>query len=417
MKHQFFHFLLTKTATGMAKYQLVTPLLLSLLLLALIKSSTADGIAIYWGQSGNEGTLAQTCASGRYSYVIISFLNKFGNGRTPSLNLASHCNPSTRGCTVLSLVIRSCQRRGIKVLLSVGGGIGSYSLASTADARKVANYLWNNFLGGSSNSRPFGSVVLDGIDFDIELGSTKHWDDLARFLSAFSTSRRKVYLSAAPQCPFPDKFLGVALNASLFDYVWVQFYNNAPCQYSGGNISKLIRSWNIWTSKIKKGKIFLGLPAAPAAAGSGYIPPGVLISRILPVIKRSNKYGGVMLWSKYYDRTYSRSIKPHVWPSLAWSNPWPKGFSNKVYAELKNKVKYHVYMVLISLYITDLKSLVRDGCCSPCWFCCYLLFKEIRDRATYHVDFSYYPIFCMLHWYLVNYLYLFNPRFHKGLIV
>uniref|UniRef100_A0A5B7AYG1 chitinase n=1 Tax=Davidia involucrata TaxID=16924 RepID=A0A5B7AYG1_DAVIN len=155
------------------------PLLLSLLFLALAQTSLTGGIAIYWGQNGNEGTLAQTCATGKYSYVNIAFLNKFGNGRTPEINLAGHCNPAANGCTTVSDGIRSCQKQGIKVMLSIGGGVGSYSLASKADASNVATYLWNNFLGGRSSSRPLGDAVLDGIDFDIELGSTKHWDDLA----------------------------------------------------------------------------------------------------------------------------------------------------------------------------------------------------------------------------------------------
>ncbi|KAJ9139810.1 hypothetical protein P3X46_030508 [Hevea brasiliensis] len=199
-------------------------------------------------------------------------------------------------------------------MLSLGGGIGSYTLASQADAKNVADYLWNNFLGGKSSSRPLGDAVLDGIDFDIEHGSTLYWDDLARYLSAYSKQGKKVYLTAAPQCPFPDRYLGTALNTGLFDYVWVQFYNNPPCQYSSGNINNIINSWNRWTTSINAGKIFLGLPAAPEAAGSGYVPPDVLISQILPEIKKSPEYGGVMLWSKFYDdkNGYSSSILESV---------------------------------------------------------------------------------------------------------
>lgn len=277
---------------------------------ASIQPSHGGGIAIYWGQNGNEGTLAQTCATGKYSFVNIAFLNKFGNGQTPQINLAGHCVPALKTCTVVSDGIRSCQSRGIKVMLSIGGGVGTYSLSSTVDAKNVADYLWNNFLGGKSFSRPLGDAVLDGIDFDIELGSTRYWDDLARYLKGYSKLERPVYLTAAPQCPFPDRFLGNALETGLFDYVWVQFYNNAPCQYSSGDISRLVSSWNRWTTSIRAGRIFLGLPAAPQAAGSGYIPPQVLTSEILPVIQKSPKYGGVMLWSKYFDdkNGYSSAI-------------------------------------------------------------------------------------------------------------
>jgi hypothetical protein len=49
------------------------------------------------------------------------------------------------------------------VLLSIDGGDGSYGLSSEGDARQVAAYLWNNYLGGTSSSHPLGDAVLDGI--------------------------------------------------------------------------------------------------------------------------------------------------------------------------------------------------------------------------------------------------------------
>ncbi|KAI6707727.1 hypothetical protein NL676_010689 [Syzygium grande] len=121
--------------------------------------------------------------------------------RTPVTNLIGHCNPSSRGCTSLSFEIRSCQASGVKVMLSIGGGVGSYYLTSAEDARQVATYLWDKFLGGSSSSRPLGDAVFDGIDFDIEGGTNQLWDDLARYLSAYNSGGKKVCLTAAPQCP------------------------------------------------------------------------------------------------------------------------------------------------------------------------------------------------------------------------
>ncbi|KAG2376962.1 Hevamine-A Chitinase [Vigna angularis] len=289
----------------------------TLALLALASGSNGGSIAIYWGQNGNEGTLAETCATGNYEYAILAFLPTFGNGQTPMINLAGHCDPYSDGCTKLSSDIKSCQAKGIKVLLSLGGGAGSYSLASPQDARQVATYLWNNFLGGSSPSRPLGPAVLDGIDFDIEGGSNLYWDDLARYLKGYSNKGRKVYLTAAPQCPFPDMSNNIRcmpiIFAGLFDNVWVQFYNNPPCQFSS-EITNLEDAWKQWSSDIPANKIFLGLPASPAAAGSGFIDVDDLTSKVLPAIKDSSKYGGVMLWSRYYDGQsgYSSSIKTHV---------------------------------------------------------------------------------------------------------
>lgn len=306
------HIYLRNSYTEMASKSAASVAVLFCVLLALAVGSSAGGIAIYWGQNGNEGTLAETCATGNYKFVILAFLPVFGNGQTPQLNLAGHCDPSTNGCTGLSSDIKSCQAKGIKVILSIGGGAGSYYLTSAEDAKQVANYLWDNYLGGSSSSRPLGDAVLDGIDFDIEGGTNQHWDDLARYLSSYSIRGKKVYLTAAPQCPYPDAWIGGALKTGLFDYVWIQFYNNPPCQYSGG-ATNLEDAWKQWIT-IPAKRIFLGLPAAPDAAGSGFIPADDLTSKVLPSLKDSSKYGGVMLWSKYYDDQtgYSSSIKNDV---------------------------------------------------------------------------------------------------------
>ncbi|GLJ20995.1 hypothetical protein SUGI_0383760 [Cryptomeria japonica] len=257
---------------------------------ALVWSGASAGsISVYWGQNGNEATLADTCSSGNFGFVMLSFLTTFGNGQTPVL--AGHCDPSSGGCQSLSADISSCQSSGVKVFLSLGGR-----------HRKLFNRL--------------RAAVLDGIDFDIE-ATTDHWDDLAKAASALSTSSKKVYLSAAPQCPYPDTHLGTALQTGLFDYVWIQFYNNGQCEYASGDATTLVSYWNQWITSVTTVQtegFFLGLPASSAAAGSGFIPAATFISDVLPQIKTSSKYGGIMLWSKYDDEQtgYSSAIKASV---------------------------------------------------------------------------------------------------------
>ncbi|PHU04954.1 hypothetical protein BC332_25776 [Capsicum chinense] len=134
----------------------------------------------------------------------------------------------------------------------------------------------NNFLGGKSSSRPLGDAILDGIDFDIKGGTNKHWDNLAHFsLHTENTLRSLRSLSCVT-----------------------------------GDIGNLESEWKQWIS-IPAKRIFLGLPAAVAAAGSGFIPAYDLTKQVLPAIKGSAKYGGVTLWCKYYDDQtgYSVSIK------------------------------------------------------------------------------------------------------------
>lgn len=65
------------------------------------------------------------------------------------------------------------------MFLSLGGA--KATLVSTEDAKQVADYLWNNFLGGLSSSRPLWDVVLDGIDFDVTGATTTlYWDELTK---------------------------------------------------------------------------------------------------------------------------------------------------------------------------------------------------------------------------------------------
>ncbi|KAI3934170.1 hypothetical protein MKW92_043162 [Papaver armeniacum] len=216
-----------------------------LLMFMFVVGSNAGGTAIYWGKNENDGTLSETCSTDNYAFVILAFLPVFGNGKNLMLNLAGHCDPYSNGCVTLSDDIKSCQAKGIKVILSIGGASESY----------VATYLWSNFLGGKSSSRPLGSAVPEGIDFDIEGGAVS------------IMKGKKIYLTTASQWPFPDAWIGDALNTGVFDNVWVQFFNNPPCNYASSN----------WVTSIPATKIFLGLRAAPQAAGSGFIPSNELL--------------------------------------------------------------------------------------------------------------------------------------------
>ncbi|TKY58884.1 hydrolase [Spatholobus suberectus] len=282
-------------------------LLLLFLVLNLPHTTHSDDIAIYWGSNDGEGNLTETCATGLYSFVNIAFLAHFGNGQAPQVFLGKHCNLAGGNCSLVGRDIRNCQKQGIKVMLSIGGPSMSYSLASSEDAKNVSDYLWHNFLGGNLSSRPLGDAILDGIDFGLGGSlSTQHWEDLARYLK----SHKNVYLSGAPQCLFPDGTLGKALETGLFDYVWIQFYNNPLCQCNEGNVYDLLKAWKQWTTSLKAGTIFLGLPASPTAAVSGYVPPDLLISQILGTVRMSSNYGGMMLWSRYYDKEsgYSKTV-------------------------------------------------------------------------------------------------------------
>jgi len=156
-------------------------------------------------------------------------------------------------------------------------------------------------LGGTSDTRPFGAAVLDGIDLDIEGGTST---GLAAFVTQIRTlaegASKPYFITGAPQCPFPDAFLGSVIDAVGFDMIYVQFYNNfcELTEFSDPNDWNFA-TWDNWAKTASPNpdvKVFIGAPAAPLAAGSGYVDPATLTTIIQSTKAEFSSFGGVMLW-------------------------------------------------------------------------------------------------------------------------
>lgn len=195
----------------------------------------------------------------------------------------------------ITLDIKTCQSKGKKILLSIGGAAGAYGFSSDSQAKTFAQTLYDMFGGGDHKYHPFDDAVVDGFDFDIEGGGSTGYATLSKTLKSLSDD--KLLITAAPQCPFPDAMLGDALNNAVFDAVFVQFYNNY-CSPSGNSFN--FDSWDKWassTSKNKDVKVFLGLPGSSTAAGSGYLPFDQIKTAVASA-QKFDSYGGVMFWGK-----------------------------------------------------------------------------------------------------------------------
>lgn len=130
-----------------------------------------------------------------------------------------------------------------------------------------------------------------------------------------SDSSRQYYISGAPQCPYPDAYLGSTLDSAWFDFVFVQFYNNY-CSVSGGQFN--FDTWDNWaksTAVNKNVRVFLGLPGSTTAAGSGYVPFSTLQSTITSTGSQYSSFGGVMMWdtSQAYANT---EVSPNLAEAL-----------------------------------------------------------------------------------------------------
>ncbi|KAI0635538.1 glycoside hydrolase [Trametes polyzona] len=322
-----------------------------------------DNLAVYWGQdsSGDQKRLSFYCQDSTIDVFPIAFLYIFrGAGGEPVIDFANICNQWDQGtfpgtdlanCTIMAQDIKTCQAAGKLVTLSLGGATGQVGFSSDSQASSFADQVWNLFLGGESDIRPFGDAVLDGVDLDIESGTpahyaafvnrirsnageakfnattfalnatahantthanTTHSHDQEHGRANATTSHGKTndttvidvtnknkyyYITAAPQCPYPDAYIGAALNQAPFDAVYVQFYNNycgldQPSDYN-------FATWDNW-AKTKSAnpnvKVYIGAPGSSDSAGQGYVGVDTLSNYVSSAQAKYSSFGGVMLW-------------------------------------------------------------------------------------------------------------------------
>ncbi|KAJ2857505.1 Chitinase 2, partial [Coemansia asiatica] len=266
--------------------------------------SSSSNFVVYWGQSsaGSQKSLSDYCQDSTVDAIALAFLYQFPNTK---LDFSSACKTTFSGtnllhCPDIAADIKTCQAKGKIVLLSMGGAAGSYGFSSDAEAKTYADTMWDMFFGGSGSQRPFDDAVLDGVDLDVEGGSTTGY---AAFVTQLRThfasgGGKQYYVSAAPQCPFPDAMLGSTLDAAYFDMVFVQFYNNY-CGLDAYPQGFNYDAWDKWAktqSPNKDVKIYIGAPGSQSAAGRGYVDASTLNTIVNSVRGSYSTLGGVMTW-------------------------------------------------------------------------------------------------------------------------
>ncbi|KND91481.1 Endochitinase 33 [Tolypocladium ophioglossoides CBS 100239] len=301
-------------------------------LLALLPSALAGfnpgsskNIAVYWGQNSfGKGSgpdiqqnLAYYCANTDVSIIPLAFMNGISPPITNFASAGDKCTPFPKNGNLLRCPdieglfrndIKTCQTQyGKTIVLSLGGATYSQGgWSSTGAAESAAETVWSMFgpiQSGQNVDRPFGSAVVDGFDFDFESATNN--------LPAFGNRLRnlmngaggkKFYLTAAPQCVFPDAALGATLDAVPFDFLMIQFYNNW-CGVSNFNVGGTQNAfnfdvWDKWAkgSKNPNVKNLIGIPAN-TGAGGGYTN-GAKLQAALQFSKKFSSFGGVMLWDE-----------------------------------------------------------------------------------------------------------------------
>ena len=299
-------------------------------------ASAPTNFLVYWGQdsSGLTGGPSQKrlldyCADENFDIVALAFLEQIS---IPSLNfngVADYCTTESGqslaqsetilpSCTDIASDITACQETyGKTILLSIGGatytegGFPSASAATTA-----AQNLWAAFGPPTTKStvtRPFGTAFINGFDLDIE-SETQNMvpfaNELRSLMDSYTTSISGVnatnaafYLTAAPQCPYPDLWNNDMLSGNVsFDYISVQFYNNEcgmQSFVSGAATTTFdFDQWDTWATSVSKNKdvkVLLGMVGGMEAATSGYVDLTTL-GEIIDYCKQFRSFGGVMAW-------------------------------------------------------------------------------------------------------------------------
>ncbi|KAI0179030.1 glycoside hydrolase family 18 protein [Hypoxylon sp. FL1284] len=283
--------------------------------LAGFDASAQTNVAVYWGQNSYGQANSQTrlstyCSNSEINIIPLSFLNGIKTPITNFANAGDNCTvfagTQLLECPQIEEDIKTCQSQGKTITLSIGGATyteGGFS--DSSEAENAADTIWSLFGSDTSaDTRPFGSAVVDGFDFDFE-STTQNFVPFASRLRSHmdSDSSKTYYLSAAPQCVYPDAAMNDMLDGAIaFDYIMIQFYNNycgiqsyTPGSSTQNNFN--FQTWDTWakeTSKNKDVKVLLGVPAN-TGGGGGYQPASALVP-IIQYSKQFSSFGGVMMW-------------------------------------------------------------------------------------------------------------------------
>ncbi|KAG2205516.1 hypothetical protein INT47_005890 [Mucor saturninus] len=247
--------------------------------------------------------------------IQISLLSHFCTNLPVPLTHILFCFAGTQllDCPQMEAEIKYCQSKQKKIILSMGGATPAYGISSMKEGEDLADELWNTFAGGKGPSRPFGDVSIDGFDLDIENGEKAGYTAFVnKMRKNYETDTSKTYyIAAAPQCPYPDYFVGDTLNDAWIDFVMIQFYNNYCNVVNTAAFN--YHEWDTWaqTRSVNKNvRLFVGIPGSPTAANRGYVPYTQLVSTIQP-LQSMNSFGGIMVWdvSQAYGNT--QDVLPH----------------------------------------------------------------------------------------------------------
>jgi chitinase len=287
-------------------------------------TATGSALKVSMNQASQDG----------YNMVIFGFAKI--NGTSIDFYDAS-------SASVLKQQLNAAKLNGMKVLISVGGQANTFNPGTLSTSQ--INELANNIVSFINTNQ------LDGIDFDIEVKTDPNL--LLNLLQYIRYLDSNTLLTAAPQInngqlvtTGTNQDYQAAIQAGLFNYLFLQEYNTPP-QQDISYISSIYPTIKAQVPSVTK--IVTGQPTAAVAAGSVSIyhpSPSITYNtqdvtpKMLPELKKisaDNQYAGVMGWSLNVDYdaadygdathiagTYAYGLKDCVLNNQCDTPPTPK---------------------------------------------------------------------------------------------
>ncbi|WAX78229.1 chitinase [Streptomyces sp. KMM 9044] len=282
----------------------------------------------YW-QNFNNGAAVQRISDvpAQYDIIAVAFADATGTPGAVTFDLDS---AGLNGYTVgqFKADVRAKQASGKKVIISVGGELGTVSVNDPTSATNFANSVY-------AVMQEYG---FDGVDIDLENGlNATYMTQALRSLSV--KAGPDMILTMAPQTidmqSTSNSYFQTALNVKdILTVVNMQYYNSGSmlgCDgkvYSQGSVDFLTALACIQLEGgLDPSQVSLGLPASTRGAGSGYVSPTV-VNNALDCLTRATNCGsfkpsetypalrGAMTWSANWDATsgnvWSNTVGPHV---------------------------------------------------------------------------------------------------------
>ncbi|MFD5557731.1 chitinase [Streptomyces sp. NPDC127068] len=282
----------------------------------------------YWQNFNNQATV-QTLAqvSDNYDIIAVAFADATSTPGAVTFNLNS---AQLGGYTDAQFRadIRTKQAAGKKVIISVGGELGTVRVNDAASATAFAN----------SVHALMQSYGFDGVDIDLENGlNATYMTQALRALSA--KVGPSLIIAMAPQTidmqSTSGEYFKTALNIKdILTVVNTQYYNSGAmlgCDgkvYSQGTVDFLTALTCIQVENgLDPSQVAIGLPSSTRAAGGGYVSPSVVNNALDCLTKLTNcgsfkparaypALRGAMTWSINWDATagnaWSNTVGPHV---------------------------------------------------------------------------------------------------------